>query len=160
MSKKNIHPHQEVKSINYQEQLDQLQQDCDKLKEKYARSLADYQNLLKRTQTQQTQYIKLASVPLLEKLIPLFDHLDLASKHINDQGLTMIIEQLQQLLQEEKVVQFEPLGETFNPQSMECVELVEGKANHVVEVIQKGYRLDDYLIRPAKVKVGQSTKDK
>lgn len=140
--------------ITLEDQLTQLQQEHDELKERYARSLADYQNLLKRTQSQQSQYVKLASVPLLEKLIPLFDHLDLAAKHINDQGLNMIMDQLQQLLQEENVTQVNPLNEEFNPQIMECVEMVEGKPNKVIEVVQKGYRLDDYLLRPAKVKVG------
>ncbi len=124
--------------------------------EQRLRALADYQNLEKRVAAKQVQMIKMATSGFILKLIPIIDHLSRAAKHLNNQGLEMILKQLNDLLLDEEVRQIEALGLTFNHETMECVELVEGEKDKVIEVVEIGYQMGDTVLRPAKVKVGNN----
>ncbi len=74
-------------------------------------------------------------------------------------GLKMILNQFERLLEQEGVKRLEPLGEVFNPNTAEVVEVIEvnepEKDHIILEVVQPGYQLGDFLLRPARVKVGQ-----
>jgi molecular chaperone GrpE len=132
----------------------ELEQQVGELTENWKRAVADYQNLQKRVEIQQANYIKLASVQILQKLIPILDDLERASEHIKDTGLQMITKQLYELLAEEGVVRLEPLGSEFDPHTMECVETSKGKKNIVTRVQTNGYVMGDIVLRAAKVEVG------
>jgi molecular chaperone GrpE len=153
VSKKNVI---EETQESTQEAADKLREELDLYKEKSARAMADYVNLEKRMQTQQVQFIKMANLALIEKFLGVLDNLERAGAHIQDPGLSMVIEQIAKLLEEEGVETITPLGQEFNPETMECVEKVEGQKDEVVTVVVKGYRIGDHLIRPAKVTVGES----
>lgn len=136
-------------------QVTQLKSQLTEVEAKWKRALADYQNLEKRTANNQSLYVKLASVTLIEKLLPILDDLKRAAKHINDEGLHMVLKQFQTLLKSEGVTTINAQAQTFDPQLMECVEMVAGEANTVAEVLEDGYQIGDTVIRPAKVKVGK-----
>jgi len=136
------------KSNNTKQKLSEMEQN-------WKRALADYQNLVKRTQDQQAMMRNFACLSLIERLLPAMDHLELAATHLNDSGLTMVVEQFRQALVDEGVTKIEALGQSFDPVLMECVEMVEGEANKVVEVISQGYMIQKKVLRPAKVKVGK-----
>jgi len=78
--------------------------------------------------------------------------------HLNDQGLSLMVDQFKSILEGEGVKKLEVKAKKFNPETMDCVELVAGDKEKVIEVVQPGYLLNDKVIRPAKVKVGQGGK--
>ena len=107
---------------------------------------------------QQQTYAKLASLGLIDKLLPVLDDLERATKHIKEDGLLMVVKQLVQVLESEDVTKINALGLEFDPNFMDCAEMVKGKKNVVVEVTQEGYLLNETVIRPAKVRVGDGSK--
>jgi molecular chaperone GrpE len=134
---------------------DSTKQKLEEMEQNWKRALADYQNLVKRTREQQDMMRSYACVSLVERLLPAMDHLELAATHLNDAGLNMVVNQFKQALEDEGVTPIKAVGELFDPQLMECVELVEGEDNVVMEVVTQGYTMQQKVIRAAKVKVGK-----
>lgn len=122
------------------------------------RALADYQNLLKRTAVEKQEYIKFANVSLLEKLLSIIDNLEIADKHLKDAGLKIVLRQFQSFLETEGVGEIKVLRTLFNPQTMDCAEIVAGPKDKVIKIVKKGYTLHDRVLRPVKVKVGKGGK--
>ena len=121
---------------------------------KYKRALADYQNLERRFKEQEGQVVKFANATLIEKLLSIIDHLLLAQKHIQDKGLQMVIDQFEAILVGEGVEKMTTDGAAFDPNTMDCSEVVEGEKDLVIETVSPGYLMFGKVIRPAKVKVG------
>ena len=138
----------------------QLQEKLDLLDEKYHRAIADYANLEKRTQSQRLQYLQTANRDLITKLLNILDDLQRAATHIDDDGLNMVIEGFQHLLASEGVTKIAVDNQPFDPETMECTDTVPGKKNQIIKVIQPGYTLNEYLLRPAQVTVGSGKKHK
>ena len=127
------------------------------LEERLARSLADYLNLEKRIDSQRQLFVTLATTSILSKMVEVLDNFYLAQKHLNDPGLKMAIDKFDSVLKTEGLEEINPLGLEFDPQSMECIETVEGKENFVIEVKKLGYKLNGHVIRPAQVSVGKTS---
>ncbi len=140
--------------------LKNLQQQIDQLTDKWKRALADYQNLEKRVQAEKQDFVKFSNAALIDKLLAVLDDLERAQQYLKDEGLKMAISQFNAVLQTEGVEEIKALGKEFEPMLMDCLEVVEGEENKVVEIVQKGYLLNDKVLRPAKVKVGQGKKKK
>ncbi len=119
------------------------------------RSLADYQNLKKRIDSDKEDFIKFASASLIDKLLSVLDDLERAEKHLKDKGLGLVLNQFHQVLRSEGVKELKVADTSFDPQTSDCQQLVKGPKNKIINVIQKGYSLNGRVLRPAKVKVGQ-----
>lgn len=128
--------------------------------EKYKRALADYQNLEKRVLEERKEWIISANKELILRLLPILDTLDLAYKHINDQGLRVSINQFLGVLKNEGVERIKTVGEEFDPVKMECIDVAQGEENKVIEEVRSGYMLNDKVIRAAQVRVGEEKADK
>ena len=124
------------------------------LEENWKRALADYRNLEKRIESQQQAFVRLANAALIHKLLSVLDDLERAATHLKDDGLNLVIGKLSGVLDSEGIKTVKSEGEEFNPETMECTEMVNGPKNAVTETVLKGYILNDHVIRPAKVKVG------
>jgi molecular chaperone GrpE len=135
------------KKNNWQDKIDDLEN-------KWKRALADYANLEKRIAKEKDFLVKFSNQELLEKLLPVLDDLERAEKHLKDQGLTIAINKLREVLKNEGIIEIKAEGEEFDPRLMEAIEAVEGPKNRVMEVVNKGYRWGDKILRVAKVKVG------
>jgi len=150
-----------------------LKQSLEKMKEEsdynlagWKRAQADYQNLKKESEKARVDSIILANKGLIENLLPVFDNFALAIKHLPNelqdnnwvQGIVYIHKQLQDILISEGVEIIDPMGEVFDPNIHEAVDSIEvdevEKHNTIIEVLQVGYKLNDNLIRSARVKVG------
>jgi len=129
-----------------------------KLEDQLKRSLADYQNLSKRIEQRQSEWRNQAVARIIDKLLDVYDDLKRAEDHLKDKGLTMAVSQFWSVLVSEGVEEIDTKNADFNPETMDCVQVVEGKENKVIETISKGYKLNGYVIRPAKVKVGKGGK--
>lgn len=129
----------------------------EELESNYRRALADYQNQERRHHEMSSNLVKMASAPLLEKLLLSLDGLRLAQSHLKNQGLQMVIDQIQATFTSEGLTEIKTDGEKFDPLTMDCVELIPGKKDLVMETITPGYFLFDKVLRPAKVKVGSGS---
>lgn len=123
---------------------------------KYRRALADYQNLERQVLEDQTRFAKIATRIFVEQMLTPFDHLQIAAKHINDQGLNLVMGQFKQLFESQGLKEIVVLGEQFDPNKMEAIGTVKGEEGAVLEVSQPGYELNGVVVRPAKVIVGKS----
>jgi molecular chaperone GrpE len=142
---------------------------CKEIEEDYLDRLrrvhADYDNYRKRTLKEQTEIILKANKDLIEKLLPVIDSFENALelgedlKSGNDEfykGVKMIFDKLMETLKKEGLSVIDPKGEEFNPHLCEVTvtESVEDvEEGTILEVLRKGYKINDFLIRPAAVKV-------
>ena len=119
------------------------------------RVMADYDNFKKRTARDQLEFVKYSNRELLTKLLPVLDDLERAEAHVKDEGLSLAIKHLREVLSAEGVSELEVIGKTYDPALAEATETVDGPKDQVVEVTKKGYKLNDMILRPAQVKVGK-----
>jgi len=131
-----------------------LEEQIADLENKWKRALADYDNLIKRIEREKGEFIELANASLILKLLEVLPNLERAERHVKDQGLSLAIAHLKDILKKEGVEEIKILGNNFDTKLMECVEKVEGKENQVIEVVNKGYLMHGRVIKPAQVKVG------
>jgi len=122
--------------------------------ENWKRALADYQNLVKRIDTDKKDFVKFATANIISKLLPSLDILELSATHSQDRGVQMAVKQFQDVLFAEGLQEISPkVGDTFDHEIHECVETLPGEPdNTIAEIITKGYKINDYVIRPAKIK--------
>jgi len=133
----------------------QLKDKNKKLTEKWKRALADYQNLEKRIEKEKQAFVKFSTASLMDKLLAVVDDLERAEKHLKDKGLSIAVKQFKTVLQSEGIEEIKAQGKKFDPEKMDCVSMAEGKKNIVTTICQKGYKLNDKILRPAKVEVGK-----
>jgi len=160
----------EIKEL--QEEIDLLRNELShykKIEEEYLDRLkrvhAEYDNYRKRILKEQTDTILRANKELIGKLLPVIDSFEHALQ-IGDElkivgsefykGVKMIFDKLMDIMQKEGVSVINPVGEEFNPYICEAAITEHAKdvdEGMVLEVLRKGYKLNDFLIRPAVVKV-------
>ncbi|MBT4124477.1 MAG: nucleotide exchange factor GrpE [Candidatus Pacebacteria bacterium] len=133
-----------------QQRIIELEEQLHLAQEKEKRSLADYHNLVRRTQEERMKTIQMANRDLMESLVQPFEHLQMASTQIEDTGLSMVLEQLKKVLNDFGLEEIDVIGKEFDVEIMEAVEKTE-KGETVTRVAQKGYRLNGVVIQHAKV---------
>jgi molecular chaperone GrpE len=144
------------------EEINELKNKIKELDNNWKRALADYQNLVKRSQEEVVSAVSYGNRHLLLKFLEILDHLEEAQKHLADKGLELVISQFKSVLKNEGVVEIEALEKIFDPLYHECLEMrpadakamagEEGKRDNViVEVLRRGYLFKDKVMRPAKV---------
>ena len=118
--------------------------------------MADYQNLEKRIDQERFELMKIGNKNLLIKIIPFLDNLEKAEVFVKDQGLKISKDHFMQILKEAGLEEIDLLGKDFDPNFAEAIDIVPGKEdNKVVEVLRKGYKFEDKIIRVAQVKVSK-----
>jgi molecular chaperone GrpE len=128
----------------------------------WQRAQADFINFKKRSEREKADLGKYANSELILKLLPALDDLERALAAIPPRqaklswvdGVRLIERKLRTILEGEGLSQIEALGEPFDPHFHEAVRQDKGKAGIVIDETQKGYMLNDRLLRPSKVVVG------
>lgn len=144
----------EIEKLNQEIVL--LKQQVEEFKNKYLRAIADYQNLEKRVDEERFELMKMANKNLLIKILPFLDNLEKAEVFVKDQGLKISKDHFLQILKETGLEEINILHRDFDPISSEAVDIVPGKEdNKVIEVLRKGYKFGDKIIRVAQVKVSK-----
>lgn len=134
----------------------ELKRQIEEFRNKYLRALADYQNLENRVRSEREDVVRNANKNLILKLLPFLDNLEKAEIFVKDPGLKIAREQLEKTLNELGVEEIQVIGQEYDPYTAEVIELVEGeKDNLVTEVIKRGYRIGDSILRVAQVKVSK-----
>jgi molecular chaperone GrpE len=138
---------------------DKVHGELETVKGMLARALADYDNLSKRIDRERQDFSKIASVSVIVKLLPVLDNLESAQVHLQDQGLAISIVEFKKILSEEGLTEIKPnVGDKFDEQKMEAIEVVKGVSNNTVaETVLVGWEFGDgMVVRHAKVKVSQN----
>lgn len=126
------------------------------LDNKLKRALADYQNFEARVAREKKEFFDFAKTEIVLEFLPILDNLERAAKSIKDSGLQFVLKQFSDTLEKQGILAFAEKGETFDPHKHDCVEVVSGEENKIIEVLEKGFKLKDKIIKPAKVKVGKN----
>ncbi|MBI3342099.1 nucleotide exchange factor GrpE [Candidatus Curtissbacteria bacterium] len=130
----------------------------EELENQLKRALADYQNLERRVSEERKLLSQLSTAIIVEKFLPILDNLEVAQSHLNDPGLAMVTKQFKDVLASEGIEEIGQVGEQFDPNLHEAAEVVVGEnQNAVVKVINKGYKMEGKVIRPAKVTVSRKS---
>jgi len=137
------------------------------MQDKYIRLSAEFDNYRKRTLREKMDLSKFATEEILLRIIPLMDDFDRALKHMEDgtdctamkSGIDLIYTKFSEFLKQNGVKEIEALNGNFNVDIHEAVAKVpvseEEKKGKVVDVVLKGYFLQDKVIRFSKVVVGE-----
>lgn len=127
---------------------------------------AEFENYKKRTDAEKTNIISLASKDVILKLLPIIDNFELAFKNTENKeefhkGMEMIYAQLIQMLSEENVKKINTEGK-FDPRFHEALMTEESdkEPNTILEEFQKGYTINETVIRHSKVKVARGKNGK
>lgn len=148
--------------------LENAYKEVEKSKEVYLRLAADMENLRRRTQEDVAKAHKYAIESFAESLVPVRDSLEMALAVENQtpealkDGVAATLRQLEAAFERGKVAVLNPVGEKFDPNKHQAVAMVPGSSvepavepNYVVAVLQKGYLINDRVLRPALVSVAQ-----
>lgn len=136
------------------------------LKEKNLRLLAEFENYKKRTTRERLELMNSASKDVIVSLLPVLDDFERAKKHAEEssgetfsEGVRLVYNRLTNILQSTGLKPMESMGETFDAELHEAITEVpaptEDLKGKVLDVIEKGYMLNDKIIRHAKVIVGK-----
>lgn len=152
-----------------QKELDELKADADKAKEHWDRLLrqqAEFENIRKRLEREKQEFQKFAHEDIIVDLLDILDDLERSVEAAERgqenfeaflKGIEMILSHLYDLLKKKGVVPLAAKGKKFDPHKHEALMQSEtsehDKDGEVVEELQKGYLLNDRVIRTAKVKV-------
>lgn len=129
----------------------------------WQRAQADFANLRRRDEEAKVDFIKFAKLSLLEELIPVLDSFNIALSQ-GHKDFEPLYNQFMGVLKSNGLEELNPLGETFSPHEHEAIgakETEKEEEDHkILEVFQKGYKLNGKVVRPAKVKVGEFINNK
>ena len=130
------------------------------LYDKYLRLVAEFDNFKKRTQKEKDEIYSIAKIDVVMGLLPIIDNFERAEKFSHDknieEGMALIKKQFTEFLKKTGVEEIEAEGKEFDPNLHNAVlheDRDDVPENTVVEVLQKGYKLGDRVIRYAMVKV-------
>ncbi len=134
-------------------------------KDKYLRLYADFENFRRRTAKEKIEMISTASEGLLKDLIPVIDDFERANKSFETvteieplkEGIGLIFSKLQKMLISKGVKAMDAKGQDFDVELHECItQFAAGEENKgkVIDEVEKGYFLNEKVIRYAKVVVG------
>lgn len=141
---------------------DQINEEAELLKSQLARTLADYDNLRKRVEEERKVWGKVADSKAALKLLPVLDMLNDSQNHLQDPGIAIIIKVFEDSLNDlgiEKIAV--KVGDKFDPEIEEVIETLSGGEDGAIgEINLTGWKLkdEDFIVRPAKVKVYKSDK--
>ena len=148
--------------------IEELENQNSELKDKYMRAMAETENIRKRAAKEKIETIKRANKDLLLSLLNFMDNFERAIKAGENnsdiqnseyyKGIELIHKQFIDFIHDNGVEEIECLGEEFNPnlhEALTMVEIPDCEHEKIVEVYAKGYKLNDELLRTAKVIVGK-----
>ncbi len=150
-------------------QLEEEKKKSEEYSNHWKRAMADFQNYKKRQSELFVELVNSAGQEIIMEILPIFDAFCLAAQHIPEdlkdkewtKGVVQLKNKLENLLKSKGLEEIKSIGEKFNPEFHEAVEMVSSPAGgekqegEILEEVQKGYKLNGAVIRTAKVKVAK-----
>ena len=149
------------------EKIKTLENNYNELNDKYLRLVAEYDNYRKRTLKERMELIKSAGEDTLINFLPIMDNIDRAKKSVDEakdieavkEGINLIYKHIFDFLTERGIKEIKAIGEPFDTDLHEAITKIpapeEKMKGKVIDVIEKGYKLNDKVLRFAKVVVGE-----
>jgi molecular chaperone GrpE len=145
-------------------ELETLKRQLDDKQDRLLRTLAEMENMRRRTQRERDEYVRYANEALLRDLIPVLDNLDraLAAARVSQdaarvvEGVELIQRDLLRVLERNGVTRYSALGQPFDPTRHEAIARMikpDQSPGTVVSEEAPGYLLNDRVLRPARVAV-------
>lgn len=153
--------------VSVEEQLQKAQEEIQHLKDNHLRQLAEFDNYRKRTLKEKAELILNGGEKVMTAFLPILDDLARAQKNIEKnqdyntlkEGVDLIVKKLYKVLGEQGLSVIEAEGQPFDTDYFEAVALVpvedDAQKGKIIDCVQTGYKLNDKVIRHAKVVVGQ-----
>lgn len=150
-----------------EKELEEAKKTIEEQKDKYLRLSAEFDNYCKRTMKEKAELIKNGGEKAISAILPILDDLERALQNMQKadnvqamyEGLDLIFQKFHKVLAQEGLQKMEPVGETFDTDYHEAIALVpapdEAQKGKVLDCVQTGYKLNDKVIRHAKVVVAQ-----
>jgi len=150
-----------------EDELEKMRAEIATLKDKYLRQIAEFDNFRKRTAKERMELIQTAGRDVISSLLEVLDDCERAEKQISNgqditaisEGLQLVFQKLRNILQAKGLKPMESTGQDFNPDIHEAITEIpaptEDLKGKVIDEIEKGYYLNDKIIRFAKVVVGK-----
>jgi len=148
-------------------ELERVRAERDAYLDRAARLQAEFENVRKRNAREQQEFREYATAEAIKSLLPILDSLDRALKtdavSLDDfrAGIELIDKQFHDALAKIGVEPLAATGEVFDPNLHQAVQMVdtdEVADNHVIDELQRGYKLKNRLLRPAMVRVARNPK--
>ena len=145
----------------------ELQEKLDKEKKEYLFLMAEFDNFRKRTLKEKSEIIKNAGENVLKGLLPIMDDFERGIKAAENspeadsvkEGVNLIYNKLKKYLNQNGVKEIDPNDDTFDTEKHEAISVVpvpdEDKKGKILDTVEKGYTINDKVLRHAKVVVGQ-----
>lgn len=147
---------------------EKLQDEVQQEKDKFLRLFAEFENYKKRTSRERIELFSTASEDVMKTLLPILDDFERALSHIEEdkeaeelrKGVLLIYQKLINTLEQKglKAINIEK-GDIFNPDNHEAITQIpaptEDLKGKIIDVIEKGYKLGEKIIRFPKVVIGQ-----
>ena len=139
-----------------------LEKELAELKDKNLRLMAEFENYKRRTRQEKESTYEFALSDVIKNVIPVLDTLEISLKNDTDdakaykQGIELIVKSFKDTLAKMGVNPIEALGQPFDPELHNAVMSTdegEGESGTVVEEFQKGYKINERVIRHSMVKV-------
>lgn len=158
---------EQVAEENSLSEVDQLKEDLGKEKDKFLRLFAEFENYKKRTSKERVELFKTASKDVMVSILPVLDDFDRALVEISKtdeedlrKGVELINNKLRETLKTKGLKQLEVAsGEAFDAEFHQAITQIpaptEEMKGKIIDVIEKGYKLGETIIRYPKVVVGQ-----
>jgi len=155
------------KKAEIEEQLDKAELDLLELKDRHIRLQAEFDNYRKRTMKERMELLKTANESLLVSILPVVDDFDRANQTLDaveeenpvKEGVKLIYNKFQDFLKQNGIKEIEAIGKDFDTDLHEAITKIpaptEDLAGKIVDVVQKGYYLNEKVIRFAKVVIGE-----
>lgn len=156
----------QLSGIEAEGRIGELEQSLSELKDKQLRLLAEFENYKKRTMRERVELLGSASRDVLINLLPILDDFDRAKKSADDpntderfsEGVSMVYSRLHNVLKSQGLKVMESTGQLFDPDQHEAITEIPAPTSElkgkVIDTVEKGYMLNDKIIRHAKVVVG------
>ena len=153
--------------VTSEDEVEKLKAEVQELKDKYLRQAAEFENFRKRTARERIETIQTAGKEVITSLLEVLDDCDRAEKQLQTsedvtairEGVQLVFNKLRNTLQSKGVKPMQSIGTEFNPDQHEAITEIPAPADNlkgkVVDEIEKGYYLNDKIIRFAKVVVGK-----
>ena len=155
-----------TEKIKEKNELEKKQQQINELTETVQRLQADFENYKKQIEKDKTNSQKFAKAEFINKILPSLDSFELALKHSNNheefkKGIELIYSQLFQTLEDMGLRPIKAEGK-FDPYKHEVLltEKSDKEDDLILEELQRGYQVDDMIVRHSKVKVAKHIESK
>lgn len=144
------------------EELEKLKAELANMTDAAKRAIADLQNVQKRSNQERLQLYPQAQADLMISFLPIINNFERAFQHIPEKlaknewvkGVQAIETQFQSILTQVGLTVINPENSDFDPNEHEAMLEAPGPKNKVIQVLEKGYKLKDHVISPAKISVG------